>query len=83
MQISKPEVYAGLAPQQRCLLERREAEQILCILSILSSVFNCLDSTSGIATPDLEVDLRHLIHQHPYIQVKQRAGPKLIVEVPT
>lgn len=74
MQVSKPEVYAGLAPQQRCLLERREAEQILCILSILASVFECLDSTSGMATPDLQVDLRQLINQHPYTQVQERAS---------
>lgn len=69
MQVCKPDVYTGLAPEQRCLLERREAEQILCILSILSSVFGCLENSESLTTPDLEADLRHLIHQHPYIQV--------------
>jgi hypothetical protein len=69
LQVSKAEVYTGLAPEQRCLLERREAEQILCILSILSSIFTSLEATDCLTTPDLEADLKHLIHQHPYIQV--------------
>ena len=49
--------------------QRRAAERLLCILSIISSLLGKLDRLTPEAAQDLETDLVQLINAHSFVQV--------------
>lgn len=51
--------------------QRRAAERLLCILSIISSLLGKLDRLAPEAAQDLEIDLVQLINGHHYVQVSR------------
>ncbi len=55
--------------EQRRLFERREAEQLLCILAVLDALLFRLEKVEERVAADLGKDLFQLINKHPYIQV--------------
>ncbi|KAA6428703.1 MAG: nipped-B -like [Trebouxia sp. A1-2] len=57
--------------------QRRAAERLLCILSIISSLLGKLDRLAPEAAQDLEIDLVQLINGHHYVQVVSGAAHAL------
>jgi hypothetical protein len=69
VQVSDPERLQGMQDEQRRLFERREAEQLLCILAVLDALLFRLEKVEERVAADLGKDLFQLINKHPYIQV--------------
>lgn len=69
VQVSSPEGLKNMQVEQRCLLERREAQQLLCILAVLDALLMRLERLEEHVAADLVKDLGQIIHTYPYMKV--------------
>ena len=78
LKVPPPEPAVSPAEKKRAEAEqRRGAERLLCILSIISALLGRLDRLAADAAQDLESDLVQLINVHNFVQVSLQCNTAL------